>query len=219
MIPGLSGGTVAVAVGAFEHLLEAIVNLRRSFIRSITYLITIAIGVLMGVLSISPVIEYILRAYGNVSDLFFCFVSVIGAIIFITRSIGFKNINLRFLLLGMMICVLFSILINSTTIKLETGYGILLIPIGILLSIALILPGISFSYMLLFFNIYDIFVSSINSLNIKFLLPLAFGIIVGTYIFSKILNNLIKTHQNKVYSLIFGFLCISIFEIIFEIWK
>lgn len=89
----------------------------------------------------------------------------------------------------------------------------LLLIAGIVISIALILPGISTSFMLLMLGLYSITLNAINTLNIKFLITILIGILIGTIVTSKILEYLLNKYPSRTYMLILGFVIGSIIPI------
>lgn len=105
----------------------------------------------------------------------------------------------------------------DAVITLATGNTLVsylfLIFAGLILAIALVLPGISFSFMLLVLGIYDITLKAIKDFNIPYLIPLGLGVAVGTFATARILENLLAKHTRKTYMLIIGFVLGSLVEV------
>jgi len=214
IIPGLSGGTIAVTLGIFEDLLNSVSDIFRSFKKSSILLISVALGGIFGIFIFTPVIKVLCELYSSYVNYIFCLISLISALFFIRKSIGFKNIRFVFLVLGIIVAFVFSFLVENYKLTANTNNPICLLILGVTLALALILPAVSFSYMMLFFGIYESFLDAINNLDFNFLVPLSLGIIFGTYILSILLNKLIKLHSKEAYSFVFGFVCISIIDIL-----
>jgi len=105
----------------------------------------------------------------------------------------------------------------DAVITLATGNSLVsylfLIFAGLILAIALVLPGISFSFMLLVLGIYDITLKAIHDFNIPYLIPLGLGVAAGTFATARILENLLAKHTRKTYMLIIGFVLGSLVEV------
>jgi putative membrane protein len=84
---------------------------------------------------------------------------------------------------------------------------------GIIIAIALILPGISGSYMLLVFGMYDVTLLAIEKIDIAYLAPLVLGAAVGTFGTAKGIDSLMRKHPQFIYMLIIGFMIGSLYQI------
>lgn len=214
LIPGLSGGTIAVTVGIFEELLDSVSKIFKSFRKSFLFLFTVTSGVLLGVLLFSPIIKTVCELYSGYVNYIFCLLSLISSILFVKKSIGFKNIKTLFLILGIIIALCLSFVFERYEISSFAHNSISLFIIGFPLALALVLPAISFSYMMLFFGIYESFLDALNNHDFGYLIPLSLGIVTATYILSILLNNLVKRYAKETYSFVLGFVCISIIDIL-----
>ena len=85
---------------------------------------------------------------------------------------------------------------------------------GIVLAVALVLPGISGSYMLLIFGMYDITLVAIKEFDIAFLAPIIVGALIGTFGSAKIIDNLINRHPQFIFLLIIGFMIGSLYQVV-----
>ena len=215
IIPGVSGGTVAMLIGVFENILECTANVFKHFGKSIAFLFPVLFGAIFGAYIVSYPLEYFSTEFPQVSKTTFCIISIISAVYFARINLkGAKNTKtIICFVFGIFIAFSVSILFYFCDISTIEYNFINLFLIGILLSLALVLPAISFSYMLLFFGIYSEFVYSIKTVNIFFLLPIIIGIAMGTFIFSKFLLKLINRHSIETYSFVFGFVLFSVIDI------
>ncbi|MEG2199952.1 MAG: DUF368 domain-containing protein, partial [Anaerovorax sp.] len=84
---------------------------------------------------------------------------------------------------------------------------------GVAIAIALVLPGISASYLLLLLGIYDLTLQAISDFNVAYLAPIAIGVIVGTLLSAKLLEREMKRHPQFTYMLIIGFMLGSLMEV------
>ena len=81
----------------------------------------------------------------------------------------------------------------------------MLILAGIILAVALILPGISISYMLLIMGLYERTLDAVGNVDLGFIAPLAGGVFVGILLTTKFLSLLMDKYPDKIYLIILGF--------------
>ncbi len=215
MIPGVSGGTVAMLIGVFEDILESTANVFKHLRKSLVILFPILSGAVLGAYLISYPLEYFSVEFPQLSKSTFCIISIISAVYFAKINLkGSKNAKtIVCFLLGTLIAFTSSILFRFYDISAIEFNFINLFFMGTSLSLALVLPAISFSYMLLFFGIYDSFIKAIISVDIYFLLPIFLGVSIGSYLFSKFLLKLINHHTVATYSFVYGFVLYSAVDI------
>ena len=201
MIPGLSGGSVALMLGIYYLILNCTA---KPNIKNIKILIWIGSGACLGLLLISIILTYI------INNSYFSF--LVYGIVFATIFVYFKNLKKEgyiFIIIGALIAYLINIIPN-----IEMNYNLLILgSIEALLAIGLILPGISFSYLLVTFNLYDKIIQSINDFDILFLLLFIVILLFWILVFSKLISYFVDKHLNQTNGLITGFLLFSISEI------
>ena len=218
LIPGLSGGTMAMITGVFEPLLEHGSFFYKHIKKTLLYVFPLSIGMLASVLSLSPLLAFISDSYPIFTKMLFCSICGISGLVFAKRYF-IQNICKKTLIcfcVGMIISFFIVLFQDKTMILHTTENSLSMITIGLFLALALILPAISFSYMLYFFGIYERFIGAINSLDFKFLIPLSFGIFIGCVLFAKALNMALNKHKDATYSIIFGFWVITFLKIIIK---
>lgn len=207
LIPGVSGGSIAVFLGIYDKIIDIVANFKNDIKNNFLYLSAIFIGCATSVVIFSVLFN----------ELFYRFETMITTLVgtfFVCISIDdlISNKQIRiikklFLFFIGIIIPLFLLFIPVDLFQ-KTNF-IFSVFIGFPLSIALILPGISFSYCLLIFGIYDEVLLAIKNLDILFLLPLIIGVLVGVFLFSKILNYFLKKSINEIMCLISGFVFFS----------
>jgi len=124
--------------------------------------------------------------------------------------------DIMFLALGIAIVLLMSMepesLIGIATDGSFLSYIFLLIS-GFIIAVGLVLPGISWSFMLLVLGMYEVTLNAINTFNIPFLIPLGIGIALGTIGTAKLIERFLQKHPRKTYMLIIGFVAGSLAEV------
>lgn len=216
LIPGVSGGTAAIILNEFENILIATSNFLKNAKQSTRVLLPLLLGAVTGVLLLSKPLNIFCNEFPIASKYVFVTISTISMILFIKSSI-LNLFTLKcsiFIVFGALIAFVISIITTSFSFNSDNYYFLKLFTIGLPLSMALVLPGISFSYMLFFFGLYEKVLFSIYSLDFIFLISLSAGIIVGTLIFTNLFLKFIGKYKNETYCFVLGFVVFSIINIL-----
>ena len=120
IIPGVSGGTMAVVMGIYDRLIGAVSDLRRDFKNSLLYLFPIGIGAVLGIVLFSHLIKFLLEGYPMPTNLFFLGL-ILGSIPMI-----FRRARKVMVLLGVYTSVLTAISDLNIPLLLPVGVGVLL---------------------------------------------------------------------------------------------
>lgn len=227
IVPGLSGSVLLIILGLYEKCLESIGNILKKPKENILFLFPIGLGVLVGTYLFSKIIFIFINSYPM--ETFIVFTGFLfGTIPHLFKEAtkkGFKDSYIIpfIITLSLGIMMLF---FNTKNISYDINYDLVSIfkyfSIGCLLSISTIIPGISSTVLLSLFNLYGIYIYSISSLNIFVLIPTAIGLILTTFLLSKIINYLLKKYYGYTYFAILGFTISTIpslisFDITFNI--
>ena len=216
VIPGVSGGTIALLTGIFNELIEALNSLMsistwklllkgdfKEFWRTIhgTFLLWLAIGVLLSVFSLAKLMEYVLAHHPVQTWAFFFGLMIVSAIFMLSDIKGWKGSDLCWLIggvaLGAFICLL------SPT---ETTSDLWFIALcGAIAICTMILPGISGSFILVLLGKYEFIMKAVSELNIPVLLVFALGCVIGIVAFSKFLHWLIGKYEKQTLLVLIGF--------------
>ncbi len=216
VIPGVSGGTIALLTGIFNELIEALNSLMsistwklllkgdfKEFWRTIhgTFLLWLAIGVLLSVFSLAKLMEYVLAHHPVQTWAFFFGLIIVSAIFMLSDIKGWKGSDLCWLIggvaLGAFICLL------SPT---ETTSDLWFIALcGAIAICTMILPGISGSFILVLLGKYEFIMKAVSELNIPVLLVFALGCVIGIVAFSKFLHWLIGKYEKQTLLVLIGF--------------
>lgn len=214
LIPGISGGTIALITGVYDDFISSLNNLKIKNIRSIIksdfflkfkefkfdFLIFLALGIISSILIFSKIISNLLINYPQEISSFF-FGLILASIPFILKGIKVFSFNYLPFLIG-------SILITSYLLGLNNINGeisfIYIFICGFFCSCAMILPGISGAYILLIFSSYDfileklnIFLTDFNFNDFIWIGVFILGILTGILTFSRFVKYLLHKHKNK----------------------
>ena len=175
LVPGVSGGTAAIISGVFEDMLEATANFFSHVKKSIKSLFPIALGVLVGIFVFSPILSLFTTKTPIISKYVFCICSLVSTYCFLRSTITFKYTYKKAisLTLGVSSVYIIRYSINIFNLSFDNFNFITIILLGLPLALSLILPALSFSYMLLFLGLYDKVLESIIYIDISFICPFA----------------------------------------------
>ncbi len=216
IVPGISGGTVAVLTNAFELIIESVANLFTRFKSSFLTLLPIVAGAVFSIILISQPLKFFSEEFPLTSKFTYLSIALISTFLFAKNSINFdfKASKILAFIFGILLSFLISLMTTQTRLFIDRENPLYLIFIGFPLAISLVLPGISFSYMLLFFGLYDRTLSAIQSFDLIYLILLFLSVSVGTVIFSKCLLKLIEKHKQETYSFVLGFVVNSMIDML-----
>lgn len=226
IIPGVSGGTLAITLGIYERLIGAISHFFKNFKENIKFLIPIGIGAVLSILLLSKVISFSLDKYTLATILFFIGL-ILGGIPLLNKKIKghYKDIsNILIFILAFSFVIGLSLLRGEGHISFDSlniiGY-ICLFLVGIVAAATMIIPGVSGSFILMLLGYYQPIIDTISSLtkfdniidNCLVLAPFGIGIIIGFVVISKLLEFLFKRYETKTYFGVMGFVLSSIITI------
>lgn len=226
IIPGVSGGTMAVVLGIYEKLIEALGNFFTDKTRRKEYfifLLKICMGAGMTILLFSWVMDYLLTNYRVYTYVFFIGL-ILGSIPSIYKSHSDMKLNFisifTFLMAVALILGLFFFAPEETA-NIDQGAvhqwsvqkGLILIICGILSGGSMIMPGISGSFILVLLGQYHYIIRSLKNLSVLPLFLLGIGIGIGIWTFAKIIDYLLKRYPKETFYFILGLVVASLIPI------
>ena len=216
VIPGVSGGTIALLTGIFNELIEALNSLMsvstwkllfkgdlKGFWKTIhgTFLLWLAIGVILSVFSLAKLMEYVLAHHPVQTWAFFFGLIIVSAIFMLSDIKGWKGSDICWLVLGVALGA-FICLLSPT----ETTSDLWFIALcGAIAICTMILPGISGSFILVLFGKYEYIMKAVSELNLPVLAVFALGCVIGIVAFSKFLHWLIGKYEKPTLLVLIGF--------------
>lgn len=218
LVPGVSGGTMMIVLGVYDQSIEAISALISRKLIHTKLLIQLGIGGILGILLFAKAMLWALESYPYPMSFLFLGIVLAGlnAIIKKVKWKKFQPYHILFLVVGAVLALIMTDSNSGALIEFGGSFVIRLIIIlisGIVIAVALILPGISTSFLLLTLGIYDETLAAIDSFDVNFLLPLGIGAILGVLLTTKLLEYLLNHHPTPTYLAILGFILGSLGEI------
>ncbi len=217
IIPGVSGGTIALIIGIYDKLIHAInqipkdlplplfkgdVDGFKSKLNDIDFpfLVPLAVGALVSVVSIARGLDFVMNVYPAITFAFF-FGLILASVAVIYKYI--ENIN-PYSIISALIGFVFVFYILGIE-SIEFNHGPLTIFLsGMVAIVSMILPGISGSYILLILHQYEFMVEALYSFNISVLILFSLGALIGIFGFAKILDHLLQKYPSVSMAFLFG---------------
>lgn len=224
VIPGVSGGTIALLTGIFSRLVNCLNSLMeistwktlfkgdfKGFWEKVDgrFLLALAIGVLVSVFSLAKLMEYVLHVHPvQTWGFFFGMIAASATVMLLdVKNWKWKDVCWAVLgaILGITICTL------SPTQTTDDMWFIFIC--GAIAICTMILPGVSGSFILLIFGKYDYIMSAVSSLNWPVLIVFGVGCVVGILAFSKFLHWLLDKFERQTMLVLVGFVIGSLVKV------
>lgn len=234
IIPGVSGGTMAVSMGIYDQLIHCITHLFSELKKNLKFLIPIFLGAGIGLVGLSFVIEYLFDVAPFETNLLFIGL-IIGGLPAMWKRVKGNTIKIP----HVVAFVLFFALVvglaafgnaEGVDVVIEPGFsnGIMLFIVGIIAAATMIIPGVSGSMILLLLGYYNPIVSEINNFiralvaldfaalwrGVLIFVPFGLGVVAGIFGIAKIIEIVFQKFPLLAYWAIIGLIVSSPFAII-----
>jgi putative membrane protein len=216
VIPGVSGGTVAFVTGIYEELIHSIKSVNAEFLRLLftrgirpawahingNFLIALLAGIFISIFSLARGISYLLANHPMLVWAFF-FGLIVGSAIYVGRRIKRWNLRTVAMLVGGTVLAYY-ITISSPATSTDALWFVFVT--GAIAISAMILPGISGSFILLLLGKYAFMMEALKDLKVVVLGVFGLGCVAGILAFSHVISWLFKKHPNATMALLSGFM-------------
>lgn len=224
VIPGFSGGTMAVILKIYNQLLNAISLNIEKLKKNIGFLLTLGVGLLLGIFGTSVILSSLFENFPVPTKLTLVGI-VLGSLPMIwkegTSEHSFKPVNIIPFLLAFGVMVIMFFLENADAdaaqVAIETelsmGLAVKLFFGGIVAAFSMIIPGISGSLMLTIMGLYETAITAIKDLNIALIIPVGLGAVIGVLAGAKLISVLLSKFKQGTYAIIIGLIVGSLLTI------
>ncbi|WP_293720263.1 DUF368 domain-containing protein [uncultured Cetobacterium sp.] len=227
VLPGVSGGTLAVVLGIYDKLTEAVGNfLTASMEKKIEYakfLAQIGAGAVLGIVAFAGIISKMYELYPKGTTVAFLFLILPSIPVILKGEKFFKKENLIAFFSGVAFTGIFMFLtktlageeiVRTAQTAFTAGYGVKLFFCGIVAAGAMVIPGISGSLLLILLGEYYNVLGYIKSFAILPLIFFAAGTGIGLVLVAKGINILLNKYRSYTLNFIVGIIVVSLIEII-----
>ncbi len=215
ILPGISSGVLCVIFGIYDLLLDSVLNFFHDIKKNFNFLCPIAFGGVIGIIVFSKFLQYLLLRYPIQTKSIFIGL-ILGGIVLLFRQIlkekGWKKQNIIYFFMSFIIGVGMVYLEHKLSIKnLESVSFLYLIFSGFLMSIGIVVPGVSSTIILMLLGTYTYYLSAVSNLYFPVLIPMGIGIFLGSLLFMKIIKIFLENYYEKTMYSIIGFSIGAIF--------
>ncbi len=241
IIPGVSGGTIAVVFGIYEDLMEALGNFLTDKIKRWVYVLFLVVlfsGALVAIVSLAPVLSW---AFANhpLPTVYFFIGLIIGSIPVVIRSYDDMKLNMSrgvAFLIGLIVVIILALMQTDGTSQASAiefaSFGTLdylyFLFCGMIAASAMIVPGVSGSFILILLGVYWTVLASISGLTtvlfqqgltgemiarLAILGALGIGIVIGILVISRIMSWALKKYPAPTMYAILGLIFGSLYQI------
>jgi len=216
VVPGVSGGTIAFITGIYEELINSIKSINLSALKLLfsfklvafwksvngNFLVSVLLGIGISIFSLAKGLEYLLHHYPILVWSFF-FGLIVASAIYIARTI--KKWKAGTIISGIAGIVIAWFITVLSPAEANTTWLFIFIS-GSIAICAMILPGISGSFILVLLGMYKFILSAVGDLNIQVILVFLAGAAIGIIAFSNLLSWLLKNFHNLTIAMLSGFM-------------
>ena len=229
IIPGVSGGTMMVAMGLYDKLIHAITHLKSEFKKSLGLLAPIFAGVGIAIIVLSRLFEYLLANHPIPTNFAFCGL-IAGSLPFIFKKVEGAKITIGKVLPFLVffaVVILMAVMGETRGVAADVSFSALnmikLLGVGIIAAATMVVPGVSGSMMLMLLGYYDVILATINdcidalvSFDIQAILgavgvlaPFGIGVVIGIFLIAKLIEFIFARAETHAYFAIIGLIMAS----------
>ena len=211
ILPGVSGGALAAVFGIYERMILFLSNLRKDFVKNALYFIPIGIGGLIGVFVLAYPLDFFLKTAKI--QVLWCFIGcILGTIPSLYKEAGKEGRKPYHLAItgittiAAFLALWFARLYLNVQMPLNMGTWIMA---GAIFALGAIVPGMSPSNFLMYFNMYEPMTAGIKDLNFSILIPVGIGAVLCVMSFAKLMKLILKKAYAGVFHFILGIVLAS----------
>ena len=233
IIPGVSGGTLAMTMGIYEDIIKSISSILKTPKKSLKLLLHLGMGGVLSILILSKLLNYTLTNYAFATTLFFIGLIVGGFPLLLKKAKGHKvslGYLLSFLSTTSLVIILRLLQTSENTVSLNNislFTMIILLLVGMLAASTMVIPGVSGSFVLMLIGFYKPILNTISNItkfnllghNLLILVPFGIGVLLGIVLTAKLIEYLLKKYEIYTYYGIYGFILASILVLILNVYN
>lgn len=236
IIPGVSGGTMMVAMGLYDKLIHAITHLKSEFKNSLKLLIPIFAGAGIAVIVLSRIFEFLLENHPIPTNFAFCGL-IAGSLPFIFKKVEGKKITIGKIipfLVFFAVVILMAVMGETSGADADVSFTLVnvikLLGVGVIAAATMVVPGVSGSMMLMLLGYYDVVLATINDCidallafdmvgilaAVGVLAPFGIGVVIGIFLIAKLIEFIFAKAETHAYFGIIGLIMASPIAILLQ---
>ena len=229
IIPGVSGGTMMVAMGLYDRLIHAITHLKSEFKESMKLLIPIFAGAGIAIIALSRLFEFLLATWPIPTNFAFCGL-IAGSLPFIFKKVKGHKVTVSKIipfLIFFGVVILMALLGETGGASADVSFGFVnvlkLFGVGVIAAATMVVPGVSGSMMLMLLGYYDTILKAINDFvdalvkfdmgglatGVGILAPFGIGVVIGIFLIAKLIEFIFSKAEIHAYYGIIGLIVAS----------
>lgn len=232
IIPGVSGGTLALTLGIYEEFIQALSHFFTKIKENVKFLLPIVIGIGLSILSMSRVIDYSYEHFPIPTTMFFMGL-VMGGVPLLTKKVKGQKVMKQvssYIIMAITFAIvillalseqLFDISLKANLTNINSGGYVALFLVGVIAAATMVIPGVSGSLVLMLLGYYYPILKVVKSLtkfqnlpqNILIAGVFGIGVLFGIVLISKLIEFLLSKFEAKTYFGVLGFIFASIIAI------
>ncbi len=237
IIPGVSGGTMMVAMGLYDKLIHCITHLKSEFKEALKLLAPIFIGAGLAIVLLSRLFEYLLAEQPIPTNLAFCGL-IAGSLPFIVKKVKGHAVTVGKMipfLIFFMLVILMAMMGETSGVAADVSFSVVnvikLLGVGVVAAATMVVPGVSGSMMLMILGYYDTILATINDAIdallafdmaeifrvVSILMPFGIGVIVGIFLIAKLIEFIFSKAEIHAYYAIIGLIVASPIAILINV--
>ena len=223
VVPGVSGGTIAFITGIYQELIESLNNINLSAIRVLfkegikpfwkhingTFFVFLFGGIIISILSLAKGVDFLLENHPVLLWSFF-FGLIVASVWMVGKSIKSWNIPV---IIALLVGTGIAFYISSIQSVADVNAKWYIVLSGAIAICAMILPGISGSFILVLLGSYQIVIGAIKDRDLAIIGLFAIGCAVGLIAFSRVLKWLFEKFKEVTIALLTGFMIGSLYKV------
>lgn len=236
IIPGVSGGTMMVAMGLYDKLIHAITHLKSEFKNSLKLLIPIFAGAGIAVIVLSRIFEFLLENHPIPTNFAFCGL-IAGSLPFIFKKVEGKKITIGKIIpfvVFFAVVILMAVMGETSGADADVSFTLVnvikLLGVGVIAAATMVVPGVSGSMMLMLLGYYDVVLATINDCidallafdmvgilaAVGVLAPFGIGVVIGIFLIAKLIEFIFAKAETHAYFGIIGLIMASPIAILLQ---
>lgn len=236
IIPGVSGGTMMVAMGIYDKLIHCVTHLKSELKNSLKLIIPIFVGVGIAIVALSRLFEYLLANHPIPTNFAFCGL-IAGSLPFIFKKVEGKKITIGKIvpfILFFAVVILMAVMGDTSGTAADVSFTFInvvkLLGVGVVAAATMVIPGVSGSMMLMLLGYYDVVLATINDFidavlvfdmaeilrTVGVLAPFGIGVLVGIFLIAKLIEFIFSKAETHAYFAIIGLIMASPIAILLQ---